>query len=575
MLTLTETRYQVLPLYTNRQEQYKNTTTCQVCRPFIRVPEAVVPTFQFITNGAGSVSEAILVNACNDFELTACTISTTTSTADVDGDGLDEAIVDCIGVFTAGCFPGGGAPITGDYYIKITIDGIVYYSEQFTMGCSWTHNLSWTNSCDLSELYYGGNFFNRLYFKELEFQRPEYERLRELKKDGFGKETVISSQMFKRYAFQMLVPDYALDGIFALAEHDTVSIQPFTEASIPIVDIDVTIEGSPNDCEHIVTISFRVDNEQLSKTACCGSVYQNEEFENDCPDWPGGDPGPTAGCEDFDVTMNVDLVGGLLGFTEVGVPADCTSQSIVWTYTPLGGASQAVGSGTGISLGGFGEYTVTVTRCGCVKSDSFTYSDPCGSFELEVSINGNVINASVSGEPSGCSTTWKITNGTGTIVATTSSYAVTATDNYTIEATCGTCIASMMVYVSVDSTTECSHTATISRADTILNAIVIGCAGVVTYAWELDTGTGFVVVGSSATYTMAENGTYRLTVYCDSCPIQDQITVLDFIKDCLKVEICNWPDQWNIFITNECLPATCDPACTPFNSGRSRTFDTC
>lgn len=521
MITTKNTRSQTLPLYRSKDQWFS--TQFSDPNTYLVYPESRIPPFQLILgNGVSQPATAQVKSVSNDAVL--ANLERSVALHDINYDGINETIVSYPG--TQQNF---GGNISDFAYIQVNVNGQDWYSEPFVMCSSVTHKLSWTNSCNRNFAYYGDGFTNELYFDELYWNRPVFEKEREFNKNGVGKEYSHKITTKKIYSFTVIAPDYLIDAYEALEFHDTVILEDIsTSEKIYLSNIRVDVASDEKDAYHEVTIRYEVDQDEQPfghqvedpfAVGCCEPL-SFEVIEG------GFGGGGGASCVGFDVSINVS--GTVLTYTTSNEPSEGT---LLQTWFKDG---VVIGNGSSVTMGGFGVYRVQVSKGDCSANDEHTYVDVCANWSVTPLVDGLVVSANSSGETE--SVSYELRDDSQTLVSSSLPFTVSTAGTYTLTATMGSC---SKEFILNPSGTAASHTASITRNGTTLTGNQTGCSGTLTHRWELDEGNGAVQVGSNQTFEVTKNGLYIYYAICDGVEASAQKVVLDV---CLPVSICN-PDD--------------------------------
>lgn len=156
-----------------------------------------------------------------------------------------------------------GTPLTeGRYYLKITIEGVTYYSEVFTVVGSDMSNylkLEWwdtdTMLFDGGAIWYNSDNFKNTLYLPTTVGKPTYqfEEEGEERNGYFFAEKQISK---KQYAFQFLAPEYLCDALRFLRMHENIQV---TENGIvyQINQIETNVEWQEQGNLASVTATFQ------------------------------------------------------------------------------------------------------------------------------------------------------------------------------------------------------------------------------------------------------------------------------------------------------------------------------
>lgn len=156
-----------------------------------------------------------------------------------------------------------GTPLAeGRYYLKITIEGVTYYSEVFTVVGSDMSNylkLEWwdtdTMLFDGGAIWYNSDNYKNTLYLPTTVGKPTYqfEEEGEERNGYFFAEKQISK---KQYAFQFLAPEYLCDALRFLRMHENIQV---TENGIvyPINQIETNVEWQEQGNLASVTVTFQ------------------------------------------------------------------------------------------------------------------------------------------------------------------------------------------------------------------------------------------------------------------------------------------------------------------------------
>lgn len=507
------TRYQTLPIYNSKKEWFLYEHGFEFAK--LMISSGRVPPMQFL-DASKTNFEVYKIDDINDPLGSSTLIDTLTFTNETvdfynDGNDIDISSFHPTGnIFSA--LPDNW------YYIELDSGE---FSEPFHVCKTLNrYKIEWSNSCDHNMAYYDTGWKNELWFDEnLIFNAFKNEE--EVEKNANG--DVIGQKITKRYSFTTIIPEYLLDPLSALNSHDTVTIDDFeTGTQISIHDIAVVDESGEKEKFTTVTVSFRIVGEVTpDNLGCCTAI----EFIDDEVEAPGGG----GSCPGFAVT--IAEAAGELTYSLDSEPVD-GSLVVAWSKD---GAS--IGSGSTVSLGGFGTYKITVRKNGCTVTDSYIYLDPCELFFLNVTQDEGIINANTVGAPD--TVTYKVYDETSTLVSSSLPYTAVTNGVHTIVATSGDCERQQNIDINLDD--SCVHTAEIVRNGSQLTGS--SDDGTATHNWHVDTGNGFgSSLSTSAVLNMSQNGYYRYTATVDGCEKYAYLTVVDLA---LSVEVANLIDIAN------------------------------
>lgn len=223
--------------------------------------------------------------------------------------------------------------------------------------------------------------------------------------------------------------------------------------------------------------------------------------------------------EPCSVVASISESGGVL----TGSVTGCTQPISLeyWTFTDINDVTNFVEYGNTTTLTDSGTYTYHVQCGSCTDTADYIYNSPC-SGAVTIVENGDELQANVTG----CGTNtisyeWEYSsNGSPPWTFVSNAQSITPNNSgfYRVTINCSDC-------TDTDTYEFCDVNVFITENNDILIANVTGCGGTPTYVWERDTGGGnWVQVGTNQTYAPSASGDYRVTVTCDGCNAQDEIT---------------------------------------------------
>lgn len=133
--------------------------------------------------------------------------------------------------------------------------------------------LEWKNTCDLGNIYYQSNYWNKIYL-DASIGRPDY--LYEIEEESNDDAVKIANyqKLEKAYKIEVYVPEYVVDALQAMQLHDTIRLS-LTDgsysSSIRNVKVNASWEDISNHCLALVEITFQQDD-QVVKTSCCNNL---------------------------------------------------------------------------------------------------------------------------------------------------------------------------------------------------------------------------------------------------------------------------------------------------------------
>lgn len=273
-------------------------------------------------------------------------------------------------------------------------DGVYYYSVngmysdffRIKRTACFCARISWSSCSYNGAVLYDGIIDEYcIYLEEYNFARPTFDRRVDGKENGFGKFTPSYTALEKYYNLFTIGGDTLNCALQSMAAHDSVSIELLKESKK--IDIEsISVSDSTEDCTYINTITYKeVGQCDITSLSCCESEFEDSPFVDPCTnDTDPGEPCP----DDFGVTFEPDGNGNVVAVV-TGAPSSFIGQIFI------NGAPQ--GSGTSISLGNFGTYTVLITSEGCTAQDNYIYQNPCEQFSVSLLISEQTIDGTITG----------------------------------------------------------------------------------------------------------------------------------------------------------------------------------
>lgn len=259
MITTRETRNQILPFYSKLNQQYRF-TGCESCDTVLKFDYKLGLHFDLWFDNAPTGFCFEIVDVCSGV----ATVWTP------DANSIDAIVMNGqVHLMWTGETNELGATVGKSYYFKISGGGQTWYSEMFCIffaGGQYNDGnymqLVWSNSTTLGNIYYENGYTNNFFFIA-NYARPSFETKQEGKEDGYGNFKATFTQRIKRYSFDILVPDWMLDALNFIPMHDSCKL---IENAITheISNIQIDIQGSQNDCFHIVNFSYTLNEDILS-----------------------------------------------------------------------------------------------------------------------------------------------------------------------------------------------------------------------------------------------------------------------------------------------------------------------
>lgn len=503
----TESTHSLLGYYRSKKDR----DTCQGCNSLLETPiNGSIPFTNLISEDALPTTGAMYDEDGNLIS----TISFFAGTVDIDGTTYN--------VIHGGrqvLFNNGLSAPAGKYYVEIGD-----FCSDFFKICDWEacYKIEFGNDCD-SRSGIGG-VLGTFWIEQIEFERQQTETVSEEKTNGRGEVIVTRLSSKKIESFNVPGNDSLYESLSNLDQYDTVKLVNIETGQEWDMQ-EVSVQPGEGECIFPLTLSFV--NAILSKDNCCDI---DSPFIDGCDD-NGGDP--NVDCTGFDVALNADLNTGLLTYTESNVPANADPAVITWSE---GGSF--VGSGSSISLGAFGVYTVTIRRGNCVATDSFTFLNPCENMQLTIAVNGPVISGSASGDTN---IVIEIINSQNQVIGTGLPFTVPLAQGdgfYTVRAAGDDCEAQETRFVQVTPPLPCDHDVNISVNGAIVTGLLTNCSSLDSEFIEYEDENGNVsTVTQGNTWTAIVTGIYWYNAICAGClkRVQRLVIVEDDGDDCIKL----------------------------------------
>lgn len=524
MITAVNTRFQVIPFYKTKKDWFIYNHDGIKEGAYITVSSGRCPAFQVVDESASISSVRIrrIDNISN--MLGSSTLMNTFSAETVSFDlwktGTDQNISTFI--------PFGNTFIASEerwYYAEYDIGGATWISEPFYVGCTEIglerYKIEWYNTCNTNNAYYEDDIFkNELWLPDgTVFNAPTSED--DVTKNSNGE--IRQYKTFLRYSFTKYLPDYIYHAIKAMNAVDTIILTDY-ESNISYNLFDVQINNDSGEKSDIIlcTVSYRIKEDVYPDTTnCCTDIeFLDEELS--------GGGGGGGSCPDFAITINES--GGELTYSIDSEPASGTLV-VAWSKDGL-----IIGSGSTVSLGGYGNYKITARKDGCTVTDTYSYLNPCENFFLEVTQNLGVISANVSGNTSPVS--YKVYDPDSIEVATSLPYTSVVDGPHTVEAYFDDCVRTSIVVTN--SLVDCGHTSVIVRANDQLTGSSSSGSAVLT--WQIDEGAGFSFYSSDNPVTITKNGVYKLIADVGGCIVESTKLILDHS---ISIHVDNSSEFWH------------------------------
>lgn len=428
----------------------------------------------------GTVTAAKLVNAATGSETS---LSISVSTWTVNGNTLTATKIEsnAIGTYTG-----------KEFYIKITIGGVDYYSDFITnSSCEHDTTLYTFNDCnnvnfnwDLAALTIPITVYNPQ--NETPETNTEFEEL----VTETGTVRIIKRQT-TRHRVVFIQPKWFGNFLDGVKSNNTNYY-----GSDLIENFDW--EGEPiNELYSKFTISFEYPR-LLEGNDCC-SDFNLDDF--DSPDYGGGGEeceGFSAEIVDTDNVLSVTLTSPPVGVATYRWFRNNVFLSSAPTITALLP----------------GNYRCDVTIAGCRASASYFRDDVCGLFSIRVYSTGNFVNADLSSIPDGCTPDISVVLN-GVEVATSLPFEVSETGTYFVRATACQCVRSGGAFVVFSDDSNCNFTASINVNSPDLEAVTNAVSP--SYLWQVETASGRTNLGTASTQPIGARGIYWLTITSGLC----------------------------------------------------------
>lgn len=499
-----------MPFYRQKKLRYAN--ICNDCDPPIQVPQSKgVPTFELTFENLDSFPvTAAIVDACSGNLVNFFLL-------DFDSTTLDDGTV-ITKIFFDDSFP---ALPEGTYYLQIPFTGAeVYslYSEDFKVcNIDYCYKLKWsecTNNPETSEIE------QCLYFDALDFNRVQVEQIFEEKTNGRGQSvrTPVSTKFSDSFAIHG--NDYMFQTLSTLLQYENVELEDLTTGEVISLN-GLTVTPGEGECSYPITLQYLTTI--INTEDCCDT---EDLFTDLCIDVTT----EPQNCEDYSIMIVPDLLAGTLSFSENG---GSPASSYIWL---LNGAP--VGTGTSISIGNYGTYSIQGQNGECSDSDSFSYLNPCNNITLSVNVNGAVIAGSASGDDN---IVISVCNSIGLEIGVGLPFTVPESEGngtFIVKAKGDNCEAQQAVFVTVEAPFICEHNIDLqyNATNNIITGSTTGCTGTLESEFiELEDEQGTVtVVSVTNTHTVSQTGNYWYNAICDGCLLRTRRLVI-ITEDCPDV----------------------------------------
>lgn len=569
-------------------------------RPFIRVEENSIPSFQLALSTSSTFElkiyqkDGTLVQTINNTTLQNYVFESTDTLNDylvISTDFNNDEISSL-------------AP--GDYYLRLDVDGTIYYGEDFNVTsalvdqtCGTWYKLSWYNNC----LEYDQEFFSDTDVERhadnlmIEFSgdqlQTEYEYQEEGIENGKGVFKSTYKRQVKKYTLKVPVPYYAIGAMEFIQLAEVVELTDnFQLTAFQLSNIEVEINPDFDQaCYQLMTMTFEMGENRgrsvyNAKKCCDVDIYTGTVVEdlvnNECEVFIRG------GC-DFRVENVFSEVSDGGGGFHLDLTANAIDQSTGDTYTPSGtltytwyyanntdctceelaDTTQTIRVRDTGGTDDKGKYIVVVEDdgTGCRMSAQSNYEANCRngdtiytpdnpdcdlfSTELTYDATNKQLTSTAQNVPSGETASYEwyyTTNGTTTKLSDTSQTIGLSTNygDYTSVVTAGDC-QTRTTYTHTD---ECANFifTKVVEGDSITYSPPSGYTSV-TYAWVYidDAGTRTNLGTTTSTHVAADSGYYEMTATDGDCTYINTSYLL--VEDCTGKSV-------SISVTDNTLTAT-------------------
>lgn len=526
-MRLSTSNYRLVPAYNVLQDQYRFFCGDQ-CSAILRAHRTGYPPFQLVSDvDLGTIVSVELITVCSNSTEDSYPVDWTTTAVrlviDIDSDEVDEYVYTFFG--------GLGAPVhAGEYYVKVTLsEGAIIYGETFfhdevsQPSCNSRWNLNWSHSCDDKKLgVYSNGFGNVLEMCDVMMFRDGEIKNEITKKDGYGYETNVATDVRPIWSFEVLGNSWLLDSLAFLDQYDTVTLTRSENNDIYVLrDIKVVPKGSADDCFFPIRISFTKDI--IATTKCCDSVYEQAPVPADCAGMHVMTSEDFTICSGDSAELTATVIGGADPFIYVWSTGEI-DQTI--TVAPTETTT----------------YVITVIDAfGCTKQDTVTITIVECSGELEGTITPDPAAVICAGES--VDLDLEVTGGSGIYTylwstgATTQDITVTpsATTIYSVQVTDTITMDVQMFYITI-TVEQLPIVGIINNECNLSLWIVSSCDGDIAYQWQIESSPGVwdpaPGTNNGTTYLGVNGSNYRLQVCCDSpgaesacCGVSNEIEV--------------------------------------------------
>lgn len=309
-------------------------------------------------------------------------------------------------------------------------------------------------------------------------------------------DTVTRSNNKNRYQF--VAPINFRQHLTALKLNDYIELE-----GLEIINVDIEEQELDGGRYSLFTFLFQYKSELQNGSTCCEIINLDDLVT---PENGGG----SEDCTGF--TATIDYTDGTLSTTldmePVGTPTYRWYRNGIY-----------ISAASTIDTTQSGDYKVEVKIGICTATDNYYIDNPCLGYQLDVTKIGSQINATVSNEPDGETTTYSVVFN-GVEVSTSLPYDATVEGIYYVYATAGECNKVKGIFIQILEE-DCTFTASIDQDGSELS--VLTDASSPTYLWELETSAGRSTIGTGATVQVQGTGIYWLTVTNGLCSIEEYL----------------------------------------------------
>lgn len=556
-------------------------------RPFIRVEENSIPSFQLALSTSSTFElkiyqkDGTLVQTINDTTLQNYVFESTETLSDylVISTDFNNAEISSLS--------------PGDYYLRLDVDGTIYYGEDFNVTsalvdqtCGTWYKLSWYNNC----LEYDQEFFSdsdvEIHYDNLmiEFSgdqlQTEYEYQEEGIENGKGVFRSTYKRQVKKYTLKVPVPYYAMGAMEFIQLAEIVELTDnFQLTAFQLSNIEIEINPNFDQaCYQLMTMTFEMGENRgrsvyNAKKCCDVDIYTGTVIEdivnNECETFV------REGCAfEVDITANTSPGTGGTG-SAITLTANVYDTGTTDAYTPSGTLVYTWkrvnngdcdcetladtdddviirDDGAVTPFDNKGKYICIVedNGDGCRMSDQYNYQNNCRtgdtiytpdnpdcddfSTELTFDATNKQLTSAAQNVPLGETASYEwyyITDGNSTKLSDTSQTIGLSTNygDYTSVVTAGDC-QTRTTYTHTDECANFTFTKVV-EGDSITYSPPSGYTSI-TYSWVYinDAGTRSSLGTTVSTHVAANSGYYEMTATDGDCTYINTSYVL--VEDC-------------------------------------------